>query len=79
MEHAKRMAIKLFNYQFLNADGHVKTANLLKYFVKMVKKPSSTPINNLDIWKHMVNSWVIHFHTLEVSAFDKFKPKSEYY
>lgn len=66
MEHAKRMALKLFNYQFLNSDGYVKTANLLKYFVRIVKKPGSARLETMDIWPTIVNQWAAHFMKMKL-------------
>lgn len=71
MEHAKRTALKLFNYQFLNEQGHVKTANVLKYFAKVVNRKSSTPVNNLDIWKRMVDCWAIKVYNMRLYTYTR--------
>ena len=66
MEHAKRMAHKLFNYQFKNNSNKVKTANLMDYYVKMKNKESSTPINNMTIWSVALNCWFAKYAKLKM-------------
>lgn len=68
MEHAKRMAHKLFNYQFKNELNQVKTANVIDYYTRISNKPSSTPINNLDIWSPMVNCWYMKYVKLKMKS-----------
>ena len=68
MEHAKRMAHNLFNYQFKNASNKVKTANLMDYYIKMKNKESSTPINNMDIWTLALNCWVAKYIKLKIKS-----------
>lgn len=68
MEHAKRMAHKLFNYQFKNDSNKVKTANLMDYYIKMKNKESSTPINNMDIWTVALNCWVAKYIKLKIKS-----------
>lgn len=68
MEHAKRMAHKLFNYQFKNDSNKVKTANLIDYYIKMKNKESSTPINNMDIWTVALNCWFAKYAKLKMKS-----------
>lgn len=61
MNHAKRMALKLFNYRFVNDEGHVKTANLLIVFEKIAHSNTSARVETMDLWPIIVNQWATQF------------------